>query len=151
MSSAHPHDLGIPKPKFPINGVPEILRDKHELRILWDLRYRSRRFGEIRKGLRLGIADGKEVAPRVLSRELKSLVDLGLIHRTGYDVIPPRVEYRLTSLGRSLLPVISKILEWGKRHPSCSQIAKAARLIRSESILSSSPNLSSPTKKEASY
>jgi DNA-binding HxlR family transcriptional regulator len=118
MSSAHPHNLAIPNPKFSTDGLPEILRGKHKFRILWDLQFGSRRFGEIRKGLGLGKADGKEVAPRVLSRELKSLVELGLIHRTAYNVIPPRVEYRLTSLGRSLLRATSKILEWGKRHPA---------------------------------
>jgi DNA-binding HxlR family transcriptional regulator len=118
MSCAHPHNLAIPKPKFSTDGLPEILRGKHKFRILWDLQFGSRRFGEIRKGLGLGKTDGKEVAPRVLSRELKSMVELGLIQRTAYNVIPPRVEYRLTSLGRSLLRAASKILEWGKRHPA---------------------------------
>jgi len=125
MSSAHPHDLAIPKPTFSTNGLPEILRGKHKFRILWDLQYGSRRFGEIRKGLGSGVTDAKEVAPRVLSRELKFLLELGLIHRTAYAEIPPRVEYRLTSLGRSLLPVMSKILEWGKRHPWHRQMPAA--------------------------
>jgi len=60
----------------------------------------------------------KEIAPRVLSRELRSLTSLGLVHRRPYNVVPPRVEYRLTALGRTLLPVIADLLEWGKRHPA---------------------------------
>ena len=106
MSSAHLHNIAIPKPKFSTDGFPEILRGKHKFRILWDLQFGSRRFGEIRKGLGLGKADG--------------------------NVIPPRVEYRLTSLGRSLLRATSKILEWGKRHPACSHVGRGAFLIRSE-------------------
>ena len=132
MSSVPPRSLAIAKAEFPANGVPEILRSKHKLRIVWDLRHGSRRFGEIRRKLSSGGAETKAVTPRVLSRELKSLVELGLIHRTAYNVIPPRVEYRLTSLGRSLLRATSKILEWGRRHPACSHVGRGAFLIRSE-------------------
>jgi len=60
----------------------------------------------------------------VLSRELKSLVELRLVNRKAYNEIPPKVEYRLTALGRSLLPVIAKILDWGTKHPSCICVAK---------------------------
>jgi len=126
MRSALLHDLAASKPKFPANGLPDILRSKYKVRILWDLKHASRRFGEIRRRLSFGRADTKEVAPRVLGRELKSLVELGLIHRRAYNVIPPRVEYGLTALGRSLLPVIAKILDWGTRHPLRICVAKEA-------------------------
>jgi len=119
-------DMAAPKPKFSGNGFPEVIRAKHKLRILWDLRDGARRFGEIRRRLGLGGADTKLVAARVLSRELRSLVELGLINRRAYNEIPPRVEYRLTALGRSLLPVIAKILDWGTRHPSCSGVTREA-------------------------
>jgi DNA-binding HxlR family transcriptional regulator len=52
----------------------------------------------------------------VLSRELKTLAAFGLITRTEYQVVPPRVEYCLTSLGQSLLPIVSSIIAWGKEH-----------------------------------
>ena len=133
--------------EFPANGLTEVIRCKYKLRILWDLQHGSRRFGEIRKSLSVGGLHTKEIAPRVLSRELKSMVELGLLHRRPYNVIPPRVEYGLTALGRSLLGVTSKILEWVARHPSYSQIAKRASLIRSQSILTSSTNLSSAREK----
>jgi len=118
MRSARPRDLAISKAEFPANGLPEILRAKYKLRILWNLQHGYVRFGEIRKGLSLGDADTNTIAPRVLSRELKSLAGSGLVQRRAYNVIPPRVEYRLTALGRSLLPVITKILDWGARHPA---------------------------------
>src|SRR5215472_4774291 len=126
MRSALLRDLPASKPRFPANGFPEIIRAKHKLRILWDLREGATRFGEIRRRLNSGGADAKLVAARVLSRELRSLVQLGLINRRAYSEIPPRVEYRLTALGRSLLPVIAKILDWGARHPSCRGVTKGA-------------------------
>jgi DNA-binding HxlR family transcriptional regulator len=140
MSSAHSRDLALSKPAFPASGLPEMMRGKYRLRILWDLRSGSRRFGEIRKGLRLEASDTSGVAPRVLSRELKSLVELELVHRRAYDLIPPRVEYRLTPLGRSLLPVISTILEWGARHPSAAAIIRPKRKSRSAHPLIPRPN-----------
>jgi len=133
VSSVPPHDLAITRAEFPANRVPEILRSKHKLRIVWDLRHGSRRFGEIRRKLSSGGAETKAVAPRVLSRELKFLVAWRLIKRTAYAEIPQRVEYRLTSLGRSLLPVISTILEWAKRHPWHRQLAREVSSVRSGS------------------
>jgi DNA-binding HxlR family transcriptional regulator len=115
MKSQRPRNRAILKADFPADSLPKILRSKYKLRILWALQYGSSRFTEIRK--RLSLAGGNEVAPRVLSHDLKSLVTLRLIHRKAYNVVPPRVEYRLTTLGRSLLLVIAKIVEWGKRHP----------------------------------
>ena len=126
MRSALLRDLTASKPGFPSNGFPEIIRAKHKLRILWDLRDGATRFGEIRRRLSSGGADTKLVAARVLSRELRSLVELGLVNRRAYIEIPPRVEYRLTALGRSLLPVIAKILDWGTRHASCIGVTRAA-------------------------
>ena len=55
----------------------------------------------------------KPVTPRVLSRELKELQLRGLIHRKQYNLVPPKVEYSLTDLGRGLQPVLQAIVEWG--------------------------------------
>lgn len=126
MRSALLRGLATSKPRFPASGFPEIIRAKHKLRILWDLQQGATRFGEIRRRLTLGEGGTKLVAARVLSRELRSLAKLGLVNRKAYTEIPPRVEYRLTPLGRSLLPVIAKILDWGSRHPSCISVAKDA-------------------------
>jgi len=131
MKSQRPRNRAILKADFPADSLPKILRSKYKLRILWDLQYGSSRFGEIRKWLSLGGGNTKEVAPRVLSHDLKSLVTLRLIHRKAYNVVPPRVEYRLTTLGRSLLLVIAKILQWGKRHPSHSHLVGGPPLLRS--------------------
>jgi len=127
MRSAHLPHQNTSRAGFPNGGLREILRAKYKLRILWDLRRGSRRYGELRKRLGLGVGARKAIAPRVLSRELKSLARLGLIQRRRYDVMPLKVEYRLTPLGRSLLPVITKILQWKARHRARSHSARIAR------------------------
>jgi DNA-binding HxlR family transcriptional regulator len=52
----------------------------------------------------------------VLSRELKTLAAFGLIERTDYQVVPPKVDYSLTPDGQSLLPIIEPIVEWGRQY-----------------------------------
>ena len=66
-----------------------------------------RRFGELRG--RLG-----SVTPKVLAETLRRLERDGLLHRTEYREIPPRVEYELTTLGRSLEQPIRGLLDWGE-------------------------------------
>jgi DNA-binding HxlR family transcriptional regulator len=99
--------------RLPVYGFQKIISGKYKLRILWDLQKGPRRYGEIRQGLLRGNAGSKDMAPRVLSRELKALAALGMIERRDYQVVPPKVEYRLTSEGRSLRPVISVMHKWG--------------------------------------
>ena len=52
----------------------------------------------------------------MLSRELKALTAAGLIARKDFGLVPPKVEYRLTTIGRSFTPIIASIREWGERH-----------------------------------
>jgi DNA-binding HxlR family transcriptional regulator len=96
----------------PAVGFSLIVGGKYKLRILWILIQRSFRYGEIRRSLLKGTL-GKPVTPRVLSRELKELQLRGLIHRRQYDVVPPKVEYSLTELGRGLVPILESIVDWG--------------------------------------
>ena len=57
-----------------------------------------------------------EAAPRVLDIQLKELVEDGLVEKTIYPELPPRSEYRITDLGKSLIPIIDSMLRWGKDH-----------------------------------
>jgi len=93
-----------------------MINGKYKLRIIWALQDGPRRYGEIKKGLLRDISGSQEIAPRVLSRELKTLAAYGLIERTDYQVVPPKVEYSLTPLGVSLLSILMPIVEWGKQH-----------------------------------
>ena len=100
----------------PVYGFQKAISGKYKLRILWDLREGPRRYGEIRHGLLTGSTGCKLVTPRVLSRELRALTTLGVVERKDFGTVPPRVEYALTSEGRSLVPVLSVIYAWGVEH-----------------------------------
>ena len=100
----------------PVDGFQQMINGKYKLRIIWALQQGPRRYGEIKKGLLRDISGSQEIAPRVLSRELKTLAAYGLIERRDYQVVPPKVEYSLTPLGVSLLSILTPIVEWGKQH-----------------------------------
>jgi len=111
----------------PVAAFQKMISGKYKLRIVWDLKDGPRRYGEIRTGLLRGLDGSSEIAPRVLSRELKALTESGLIERKDFGVVPPKVEYRLTRKGRSFVPVISAIRNWGSRHLSeAGPVAMAA-------------------------
>ena len=90
---------------------------KYKMRILWELNQGPRSYGELRRSA-IVAARGKPVTPRVLSRELKELTERRIIDRKQYPVVPPKVEYRLTKLGKSLLPVVKEIVKWGLSEPA---------------------------------
>ena len=100
----------------PVAAFQRMINGKYKIRILWDLRDGPQRYGEIRSGLLRGAEGTQEIAPRVLSRELKALTEIGLLARKDYGVVPPKVEYRLTAMGQSFIPVIAVIQKWGVRH-----------------------------------
>ena len=102
----------------PVTAFQKTMSGKYKLRIMWDLKDGPLRYGEIRSGLLRGADGTQEIAPRVLSRELKALTHTGLIDRKDYGVVPPKVEYRLTRKGQSFIPVIAAIRKWGTRHLS---------------------------------
>jgi DNA-binding HxlR family transcriptional regulator len=85
---------------------------KYKLRILWELKKGPKRYGVLRNSLVMACQD-KPVTPRILSRELKELEKRGFIHRKQYPVVPPKVEYSLTSRGDGLIPIVQQIIRWG--------------------------------------
>lgn len=96
----------------PAIAFDRIVGGRYKLRILWTLTQGTKRYGEIGRSLLRGTL-GKAVTPRILSRELRELEERGLISRKAYPVVPPKVEYSLTDLGRTLLPVLNEIVRWG--------------------------------------
>src|SRR5215472_17749425 len=116
MSAAQKDTQALKRFDCPVDGFQQIMNGKYKLRILWDLQDGPHRYGEIKKGLLRDISGSPEIAPRVLSRELKTLAALGLIERTDYQVVPPKVEYTLTAVGYSMLPIIELMSEWGTQH-----------------------------------
>jgi DNA-binding HxlR family transcriptional regulator len=113
-------------PGCPVAAFQKMINGKYKLRIVWDLREGPRRYGEIKTGLLRGLAGSPEIAPRTLSRELKTLVAFGLLDRKDYGTASPKVEYFLTARGRSFIPVISAIRDWGERHLGEEALAETA-------------------------
>jgi DNA-binding HxlR family transcriptional regulator len=77
--------------------------------ILWVVKEGSLRFGELRRAV-------PDASLKMLTKHLKELEADGMLSRTIYAEVPPRVEYRLTELGRSFVPVLESLLQWGVAH-----------------------------------
>jgi DNA-binding HxlR family transcriptional regulator len=87
----------------PLIAFDQIVGGKYKLRTLWQLKKGPQRYSEIQRSL-VASCQGKAITPRVLSRELRELVERRLIARKDYAQVPPKVEYSLTRLGASLMP-----------------------------------------------
>lgn len=90
----------------PVTATQNVLMGKWKLSILWILHNKIRRFNELQK-LMPSISRG------VLTQQLRELECDGLINRKVYREVPPKVEYSLTEIGVSFIPVMSQIMEWG--------------------------------------
>ena len=96
-------------PACPVETTLTLISDKWKVRILRDLMSGARRFGELKRSL-------GAVSQKVLTAQLRQMEDSGLLTRTVYPEVPPRVEYRLTDLGRSLKPVLDAMQSWGEAY-----------------------------------
>lgn len=90
----------------PVEATLELIGGKYKALILWHLSDGTLRFSELRKRL-------PSATPKMLTQQLRELEASDLIHRQVYPVIPPKVEYSLTDLGRSLLPILVAMRDWG--------------------------------------
>ena len=96
-------------PACPVETTLTLISDKWKVLILRDLMSGARRFGELKRSL-------GAVSQKVLTAQLRQMEDSGLLTRTVYPEVPPRVEYRLTDLGRSLKPVLDAMQSWGEEY-----------------------------------
>jgi DNA-binding HxlR family transcriptional regulator len=95
--------------KCPVTGMIQLIGGKWKPIILYCLRSDKRRFGEIAARI-------PDISRKVLTEQLKELEEDGLVTRKQYKEIPPRVEYELTVLGKSLSPVLNEMEKWGKKY-----------------------------------
>ena len=93
----------------PLRLTMSLIDSKWKSCILDELRHKALRPSELHRAL-------PEAAPRVLDMQLRELADDGLVQKTVYPELPPRSEYTITELGRSLLPIIDAMIEWGESH-----------------------------------
>lgn len=85
----------------------EIIGGKWKSLILWHLRQKTLRFSQLQR--RLG-----NITQKMQTQQLRELERDGIIHREVYAEVPPRVEYSLTDLGRSVIPILEQMCSWGK-------------------------------------
>lgn len=90
----------------PVSRTLDLLGDRWTLLIIRDMFLGKSRFGEFRRS-------DPAPPPNLLSERLQRLEGYGLIDRVVHDHHPPRVEYRLTAKGRTLLPIMREIVNWG--------------------------------------
>lgn len=96
-------------PACPVATTVQLIGSKWKLLIMRNLLQRSWRFNELRKDL-------EGISQKVLTDSLRSMEEAGIITRTVYPEVPPRVEYALSDLGESMRPIMSAMEEWGTNY-----------------------------------
>lgn len=94
-------------PDCPVETTLMMIGDKWKVLILRDLMPGTKRFGELKKSI-------GNVSQKVLTAQLRDMEQKRLINRCVYAEVPPRVEYSLTDLGKSLKPVLDAMRTWGE-------------------------------------
>lgn len=94
----------------PMSSLQAVLSGKWKILILWYIAfYKVQRFGELQRRL-----DG--ITQSTLTKQLRELEVDGFIHREIYKEVPPKVEYTLTELGKSFIPVLNQMMAWSESH-----------------------------------
>ena len=94
-------------PACPVETTLTLIGDKWKVLILRDLMPGTKRFGELKKSV-------GNVSQKVLTAQLRAMEESGLVNRKVYAEVPPRVEYSLTELGKSLKPILDSLWAWGE-------------------------------------
>ena len=94
------------KENCPVAATLELIGGKYKALILWHLAKNDLRFSQLRDVITGATA-------KMLTQQLRELEAQKLIHREVYPIIPPRVEYSLTELGHSLMPILTAMRDWG--------------------------------------
>ena len=93
----------------PVEATLDLIGGKYKALILWHLSEGTRRYNELQRAV-------PAATPRVLTNQLRELENQKLITRTVYPVVPPKVEYAMTDLGRSLMPILTAMRNWGAEY-----------------------------------
>ena len=96
-------------PACPVETTLSLISDRWKVLIIRDLLGGTKRFGELRKSV-------GNVSQKVLTANLRSMEEDGLLTRRVYAEVPPRVEYTLTETGYSLKPILDSMVVWGTHY-----------------------------------
>lgn len=90
----------------PVSATLDLIGGKYKALILWHLAESKLRFSQLNKLI-------PNATAKMLTQQLREMETQNLIHRQVYPVVPPKVEYSLTELGKSLMPVLIAMRDWG--------------------------------------
>lgn len=109
----------------PVAATLDLIGGKYKALILWYLADGRRRFSELRKMI-------ANATPKMLTQQLRELEAHHLIHREVFPVVPPKVEYSLTETGRSLMPILTAMRDWGTEYLRRKDVEPNCLMMRSE-------------------
>lgn len=93
----------------PVGTTLDLIGGKYKALILWCLSEGTLRYNELQRAI-------PAATPRILTNQLREMENQKLITRTVYPVVPPKVEYSMTELGRSLMPILTAMRDWGAEY-----------------------------------
>ena len=96
-------------PNCPVETTLMLISDRWKVLIIRDLLDGTKRFGELKRSI-------GSISQKVLTANLRSMEESGLLTRKVYPEVPPRLEYTLTQTGYSLKPILDAMLKWGAEY-----------------------------------
>jgi len=118
----------LPQLNCGLDLIGEVLYGKWKIRLLWFIHEGHKRPSELQRKI-------PDATRRVLNMQLKELEDHGLVEKEIFPVVPPKVEYRLTELGETLVPVIAAMGNWGDANSEHLRAVILKRFVSENSIL----------------
>ena len=116
----------------PVETTLELIGGKYKALIIWHLTDRKLRFSELRRLI-------TSATPKMLTQQLRELEAQELVHREVYPVIPPKVEYSLTETGKSLMPILTAMRDWGADYLREKQIEPNCFMMSCPSAVKQAP------------
>ena len=117
--------------RCPVETTLDLIGGKYKALILWHLSEGKLRFNELRK-----LVQG--ATPKMLTQQLRELEAQKLIHREVYPIIPPKVEYSLTELGKSLMPILVAMRDWGADYMKSKNLETCCFMMKQEPLTQNS-------------
>lgn len=93
----------------PVEAAMDVVGGKYKAIIIYHLIDATLRYNELQKEI-------PQATPKMLSQQLKELEADGIINRVLYPVVPPKTEYSLTELGKTLVPIVQALCDWGESY-----------------------------------
>ena len=111
----------------PVSATLDLIGGKYKALIIWHLSEKTMRFSQLHKMIPGATA-------KMLTQQLREMEAQKLIHREVYPVVPPKVEYSLTELGMSLMPVLIAIRDWGAEYLHSQNLTSNCFMMNKTSI-----------------